>query len=122
EILLVAASAWLMLVWAVSENDRLRNLSPTHISELIRRHGLRLVGMAAMASIVGLAHAWWVSVALEKIHVEIGWGWLLLLLSWLNAITFATFLFRWVGVQFYWAHIRAGEERVLPAGNLPSQN
>ena len=61
--------------------------------------GHRLAALAVFASLVGLAHGWLISVALEKLHQDAASGWLLLLLCWSSGMFFATFVFRWAGVS-----------------------
>jgi hypothetical protein len=102
ELIVVSLSCWLLLLLAVSQHDRLRALNPVRVVELIQRLGHRLVAWAVLASVLGLAHAGWACVALEEVHHEFAWGWLLLFLSWASGMFVATFLFRWVGIWFYW--------------------
>jgi hypothetical protein len=103
---ILAISCWLLLILAVNQNDRLRDLSPVCLLGLMHRLGHRLVGWAVFSSILGLAHGCLASVALEKVHDDVALGWLLLFLCCTSGMFFATFLFRWVGVWFYWDRIR----------------
>jgi len=131
EINILALSWWFLLVWAVNEKDRLRDLHPLRVGEFIHRRGHRLVALAVFASVLGLAHAWLALAALQKVHMvtnekevvrldDAALGWLLLLLCCVSGMFFATFLFRWVGVWLYWDRIRATEERIRAEGNLLS--
>jgi hypothetical protein len=106
ELNVLALTSWLLLLLAVNRHDRLRDLNPARVVEMIRRLGHRLVAWAAFASVVGLAHGWLAVVALERLHHEFAAGWSLLFLSWTSGMLFATFLFRWVGVWFYWDRLR----------------
>lgn len=105
ELGLLALSSWLLLLLAVSQRERLRDLSPVRVVQLIQRLGHRLVAWAVLAAVVGLAHAGLAVVGLEKVHHEFALGWLVLFLSWVSGLFFATFLFRWVGLWFYWDHV-----------------
>jgi hypothetical protein len=111
ELNLVAFSSWLLLLLAVNQRDRLRDLNPARVVELIRRLGHRLVGWAVLASALGLAHAWLAGIALEKVHHDFALGWLLLFLSWTSGMFVATFLFRWVGIWFYWERLNGTQLR-----------
>jgi hypothetical protein len=106
ELNLVALSSWFLLLLAVNQHDRLRGLNPARVVELIRCLGHRLVAWAVLAAVSGLAHGWLASVALEEVHHEFVLGAMLLFLSWASGMFFATFLFRWVGIWFYWARVR----------------
>jgi len=122
EINILAISWWFLLVWAVNEKDRLRDLHPVRVGEFIHRRGHRLVALAVFASVLVLAHAWLASAALQKVHDDAALGWLLLWLCWVSGMFFATFLFRWAGVWLYWDRIRATEERLLAEGDILSSN
>ena len=115
ELNLVAISGWFLLLLALSDRGRLRDLNPVRIIELIQRLGHRLVALAVFAAAAALAHAWLASAALDKLHHDEGVGWLWLFLSWTSGLFFATFLFRWVGVWFYWDFVRAklSESRLI---------
>jgi hypothetical protein len=110
---ILAISCWFLLLLAVSQNDRLRDLHPAHVVEMIHRLGHRLVGLALLASVLALAHGWLVSVALEEIHRDAASGWLLLFFCCTSGMFFATFLFRWVGTWFYWDRMRANRQSVV---------
>jgi hypothetical protein len=102
ELNILAISSWFLLLLAVNEKDRLRDVNPVSVVKLVSRLGHRLVALALFAAAVLLAHGWLASVALEKVHHDFAAGWLLLLLCWTSGMFFGTFLFRWVGVWFYW--------------------
>jgi hypothetical protein len=102
ELNLVALATWLLLLLAVNQHDGLRGLHPARVVEPIRRLGPRLPAWAVLASVLGLAHAWWAGVALAEVHHEPAWGWFLLSLCCASGMFVATFLFRWVGIWFYW--------------------
>jgi len=103
---ILAISWWFLLLLAINQKDRLRDIHPMRVVELIHRLGHRLVAVAVFASVSGLAHGWLASVALEKVHQDVALGWLLLFLCWTSGMVFATFLFRWVGLWFYWDRLR----------------
>ena len=105
ELNILAISVWFLLLLAANQQNRLRDINPVRVIELIRRLGQRLLGLAVFAAAVVLAHGWLASLALEKVHHETALGWLLLFLSWISGMFFATFLFRWVGVWLYWDRI-----------------
>lgn len=109
ELNVLALSWWFLLLVAVNQPDWPRALNPLRLVGLVRRLGDRLVVWAVLASTSGLAHAWLAGVALEKVHHDFLLGWSLLLLSWASGMFFATFLFRWVGVWFYWDRIYGKE-------------
>jgi hypothetical protein len=106
EAVLLAITCWFLLLLAVSQNDRLGDINPFRVVEMIRRVGHRVAAMAFLASVLALAHGWLASVALERIHHDAASGWLLLWLCWTSGMFFATFLFRWAGVWFYWDRVR----------------
>ncbi len=106
ELNLVAIGGWFLLLLAVHQQGRLRDLNPVRVVELIHRLGHRLVALAVLTAAVAVAHAWLASVGLEKLHQDEALGWLWLFLSWASGMFFAAFLFRWVGVWFYW-HVQA---------------
>jgi hypothetical protein len=110
ELNILAISGWFLLLLAVHQNNRLRDINPVRVAELIHRLGHRLVAVAVLASVIGLAHGWLASVALEKVHHDVAEGWLLLLLCWASGMFFATWLFRWVGVWIYWDRLRHGRD------------
>jgi len=106
ELNILALGSWLLLLLAVNQHDRLSDLNPVRVVEMIHRVGHRLMAWAVFASVLMLAHGWWACAALEKVHHDFASGWLLLLLSWVSGMFFATFLFRWVGVWFYGDRMR----------------
>lgn len=118
EAVLLAITYWFLLLMAVNQRDHLRALNPARVVEMIQDLGHRLVGLAFFASVVGLAHGWLASVALERLHRDVASGWFLLFLTWVSGIFFATFLFRWAGVWFYWDNLR----RKARAEHHPSGN
>jgi hypothetical protein len=111
ELTILALSSWFLLLVAVNQRDRLRDLNPVRVLALIRRLGHRLVAWAVFAAVVGLAHGWLASVALEKLHHDFALGGSLLVLSCSSGLFLATFLFRWVGVWFYWDCLRGKHGR-----------
>jgi hypothetical protein len=119
EIQILAITCWLLLVWAIHENDRLRDL-PACVADFAHCLSPRLVGFAVGVSVFGLAHVWWAVAALQTIHDDILAGWSLLLLCWVSGMFFATFVFRWVGVWLYWHGVHAKEEGLLDEGSLLS--
>ncbi|HLJ95057.1 MAG TPA: hypothetical protein VKU02_17915 [Gemmataceae bacterium] len=119
ETILLALTGWLLLVWAVNEQDRRRDLHPLRILAFLLRLDRRVVALAVAMSAVGMAHAGLASLALEKLHSETAVGWSLLLLCWVSGMVSATFVFRWVGVRLYWERIRAEvQPRSNPGGYL----
>jgi hypothetical protein len=117
EVNILGLVCWFLLLLAVNQNDRLRDINPARVLELIDRFGHRLVGLAGLAAVLALTHGWWASVALEKVHSDPIRGWWSLLLSWTSAMFVATFLFRWAGVSVYWNRLRARHDRILAHGN-----
>jgi hypothetical protein len=117
ETTILALSYWLLLLWAVHEKDRLRDLNPLRIGALLDRLGQRVLTLAFCASVLGLADGWLASVALVKLHVDAALGWLLLFFCWAGGMFFATFLFRWVGVSLYWDRLRTEQDRILASSD-----
>jgi len=102
ELSALTIGLWFLLLLAVNRHDRLRDVNPVRVAALFQRLGHRLAGLAALASVLGLAHAWLAWAALETIHRHALSGLSLLFLCWASGLFFATFLFRWAGAWFYW--------------------
>jgi hypothetical protein len=101
----VAVGYWLLLLLAVSRGDRLLDANPARVEELVNRLGHRLVLAVFAASLVALAHGYWLLAALLELHRDLS-GLALLAGCWVSVLFLATFLFRLLGV---WCHRAGGE-------------
>jgi hypothetical protein len=102
ELGVLAVGYWLLLLLAVSRRDRLRDANPARVEELVNRLGHRLVVVVLAASVIALAHGYWLLAALLELHRDFSAA-LLLLGCWLSALFLDTFLFRLLGVWCHWA-------------------
>jgi hypothetical protein len=105
ELGVLAVGYWLLLLLAVSRRDRLLDANPVRVEELVNRLGPRLVLVIFAASLVALAHGYWLLVAVQDLHRNLSPA-QLFLGCWLSALFLATFLFRLLGV---WCHRAGGE-------------
>jgi hypothetical protein len=110
---ILALACWFLLILAVNQNDRFYEVGPVRVAGMIQLLGHRLVALALFAGGLGLLHGWLASVAVAQTHDDILAGLFLLLLCWSSAIYCATFLFRWVGLWFYWKRVREKQEPIL---------
>jgi hypothetical protein len=112
ELGILAAGYWLLLLLAVSRRDQLLDANPARVEELVDRLGHRLVAVVFVASIVALAHVYWLLAGWEQLHRDLS-GILLLAGCWLSALFLATFLFRLLGL---WCHRSLGAPRAEAKG------
>ena len=112
ETSVLTLSVWLLLLWAVNDKNRLRDMSPLRVGVVVDRLGPRVVALALGASVLALANGWLLGMALVQLHHEAVLGWLLLFVCWAGGLFFATFLFRWVGVRLYWSRLRTEQDRL----------
>ena len=105
ELGIVAIGSWFLLLLVANQNDRLRDISPLRVVELIGRMGHRLVALALFSAVVVFALGGLAAFGLDKIAHSVAAGWLWLFLSFTGNLFFCAFVFRWAGVWFYWARI-----------------
>jgi hypothetical protein len=106
ELNTLAIAVWFLLLLSLNYHERLRAVNPVRVLGLIQRLGHRLVALALFMAVMLLAFAGSAWVGLEKLHHGVAQGWLWLFLSWMSGMFFASFVFRWVGVWFYWDRLR----------------
>jgi hypothetical protein len=101
ELGVVAVGWWLLTVLAVNQRDRLLDANPVRVAEVVRSLGFRILLIAGAAGALTLGHGLVAFGALEQLHnnVGIGLGWLIL--CWISLLSWATFLFRLLGL---WCH------------------
>jgi hypothetical protein len=113
ELGVLTVGSWLLLLLAVSRRDRLRDANPARVEELVDRLGHRLVAVVFAASVVALAHGYWLVVALLELHRDFS-AILLIAGCWFSALFLCTFLFRLLGV---WCHRSLGDPPAAVKGN-----
>ncbi|MBM4069687.1 MAG: hypothetical protein FJ271_12155 [Planctomycetes bacterium] len=101
ELIVVGVGYWLLSLVAVHQADRLRDATPQHVAELVRRLGWRILTAATVASLAVLGHAVTATVAIAALHDNFGYGLALLFIMWLSGFFFATFFFRLLGLWCY---------------------
>lgn len=107
ELGLVGAGYWILAVLAVTQTERLRDANPWRVAELAERLGWRALVAAVMAGVLFLSHgllAFWTAGVL---HDKPGLGLVLAAGCWLSGMYWATFVFRVVGVWWYYRSRRA---------------
>ncbi len=98
ELCSLAASYWLFALVSVNEKDRLRELYPFRVFDLIHRLGCRAAILAAIVSAIALTHGAMASLILEETQKDAGSAWLLAAGTCISGMFWATLLFRLVGV------------------------
>ncbi len=96
----VALGYWLLAFASVTINDRLRDVAPGAVVHLVRRIGLRALGVAAVAAFLIYGHLVWALTAVEEGHRS-GAGWFLLIIIWSCLLYCVIFLLRWLGLCWY---------------------
>ena len=89
ELCSLAVSYWLFALVSVHEHDRLRDLNPVRVADLVHRLGYRAAVLAALASAFALVHG--AFILSEPSWMQTGG-------ACLSGMACATFLFRLTGV------------------------
>jgi hypothetical protein len=101
ELLVLTVGYALLVLAAVSESGRLRDVNPLHVIDLAHRLGFRAAVVAVLGSVLVLAHGACGVVAAAELHRNAPVGALLLAACSFSGMICATFLFRLLGV---WCH------------------
>jgi hypothetical protein len=101
ELLCVTFAVWLLNLLAVSQRERIRDLNPAHIANLVTRLGYQSLLILVMTGAAGLGVSLCVAFSLANLQTD-PYLWLPCLAgSWLAALSFACFTLRWLGVNCY---------------------
>jgi hypothetical protein len=97
----VSAGLWLFNVLAVSQNDRLGDLHPERIVQLVQRLSYEVLLVILGAGFVTIALGCGIVFALANLQTQVWLGLAALLGSWIAILGFASFILRWLGVWCY---------------------
>ena len=97
----VTLGLWLLNLLAVSQRERLRDLHPARVVELVRRLGWPVILVVLGAALVGLALGFGLVLSLANLQSEVWLGLAGLTGSWIAILFCASFFFRWLGVWCY---------------------
>ncbi len=110
ELCVVGAGHFLLALVAVHQSDRLRDLDPLTVGDVIRRLGPRAILATLGAVAVGFLFGRWILHSLVILHEEPILGWPILFASWLAGLAWLTFLFRFLGIWCFRSRVE-GEEQ-----------
>jgi hypothetical protein len=110
ELGIVALGYWMYALLALSDQGRLRDLTPVAVADMAHRLGWRGLAVVLAAACLLLAHGWVLIVGVAGVHMSAVSGLALLAAGWFSGIFWSTFFCRLLGV---WCH----RSRVL-ADNL----
>jgi len=102
ELCLVAAGYWTLALLTMRQRTSFRHASPLAIVEFVKRRGFRPVLAASLAAFVMVSIGGLALKAVEELHRS-GQAWLWLVFLWTAQLFALVFLFRWLGVSWFYA-------------------
>jgi hypothetical protein len=101
ELGIVAVGYWIFALVAVTDQGRLRDLSPVAVADMAHRLGGRALALVAFAALLFLAHGLAMIAGVAEVHNGTLKGWLLLTAGWVSGLFWSTFFCRLLGI---WCH------------------
>jgi hypothetical protein len=98
ELALAGTAHWFLALVALHQTDRLRDVNPLRVADLIRRLGYSAVFATLAAAAVILALGYLILFALTELHQEPAVGFPILAAGWLVTLFWLAFLFRLLGL------------------------
>ncbi|MFL5243479.1 MAG: hypothetical protein ACJ8FY_15345 [Gemmataceae bacterium] len=101
ELGIVAIGYWIFALVAVTDQGRLRDLSPIAVIDMAHRLGGRALGLAAVAALLFLAHGLVMITGVAEVHNGTLKGWIFLAIGWVSGLFWSTFFCRLLGIWCY---------------------
>jgi hypothetical protein len=101
ELGIVAVGYWIFALVAVTDQGRLRDLSPVAVADMAHRLGRHALALVAFAALLFLAHGLAMIAGVAEVHNGTLKGWLLLTVGWVSGLFWSTFFCRLLGI---WCH------------------